>query len=55
MKKIISIVLKSVTVAMGVAVVVLSTLGGIDIGAAVSMLGIGVACAGLASLHDAKS
>ena len=46
--EIISIIFKALTLAMGVAVVVLSCLGSLDAQSAVSMLGIGLACAGAA-------
>ena len=47
----ISTVFKAVTLAMGVAVVVLSRLGSLDAGTAVPLLGIGLACAGAAMLE----
>lgn len=43
-----SVVFKALTLAMGVAVVVLSRLGNLDPNTAVSLLGIGLACAGIA-------
>ena len=49
-REIVSVVLKALTVAMGVAVVVLSRLGGLEPQTAVSLLGIGLACAGAALL-----
>lgn len=45
-----SVVFKALTLAMGVAVVALSKLGNLDVQTAVSLLGIGVACAGIALL-----
>ena len=50
-REIISTVFKAITLAMGVAVVVLSRLGSLDAGTAVSLLGIGLACAGAAMLE----
>ena len=49
--EIISVIFKAVTLAMGVAVVVLSCLGSLDAQSAVTMLGIGLACAGAAMLE----
>lgn len=49
-REIVSVVLKALTVAMGVAVVVLSRLGGLEPQTAVSLLGIGLVCAGAALL-----
>ena len=46
-----STVCKALTLAMGVAVVVLSCLGSLDAQSAVTMLGIGLACAGAAMLE----
>ena len=43
-------VFKALTLAMGVAVVVLSRLGNLDMQTAFSLLGIGLACAGIALL-----
>lgn len=43
-------VFKALTLAMGVAVVVLSRLGNLDTQTAVSLLGIGLSCAGIALL-----
>ena len=50
-REISSTVFKAVTLAMGVAVVVLSRLGSLDARTAVSLLGIGLACAGAAMLE----
>ena len=47
----ISIIFKAVALAMGVAVVVLSRLGSLDPQTAVTLLGIGLACAGVAMLE----
>ena len=52
--QIISIVFKALTLAMGVAVVVLSCLGSLKMQTAVTMLGIGLACAGVALLENGK-
>lgn len=49
-REIASVVFKALTLAMGVAVVVLSRLGNLDPTTAVSLLGIGLACAGIALL-----
>ena len=45
---IISVIFKAVTLAMGVAVVVLSCLGSLEPQTGVTLLGIGLACAGAA-------
>lgn len=50
-KEITSVVFRALTLAMGVAVVVLSRLGTLDANTAVSLLGIGLACAGIALLE----
>ena len=50
-RKIISVIFKAVTLAMGVAVVVLSCMGSLDAQTAVTLLGIGLACAGVAMLE----
>ena len=47
-REIISVVFKAVTLAMGVAVVVLSCLDSLEPQTAVTLLGIGLACAGAA-------
>ena len=49
-REIISVVFKAVTLAMGVAVVVLSCMGSLDAQTSVILLGIGLACAGAAML-----
>lgn len=46
----ISVIFKAVTLAMGVAVVVLSCVGSLEPQTAVTLLGIGLACAGAAML-----
>ena len=50
-REIISVVFKAVTLAMGVAVVVLSCLGSLEAETAVTLLGLGLACAGAAMLE----
>lgn len=50
-REIASTVFKALTLAMGVAVVVLSCLGALEAQSAVTMLGIGLACAGIAMLE----
>ena len=47
-REIISVVFKAITLAMGVAVVVLSSLGSLEAETAVPLLGISLACAGAA-------
>ena len=49
-REIISVIFKAVTLAMGVAVVVLSCLGSLEARTSVILLGIGLACAGAAML-----
>ena len=51
-REIISVIFKAVTLAMGVAVVVLSCMGSLETQTAVTLLGIGVACAGAALLAE---
>lgn len=51
--EIISVIFKAVTLAMGVAVVVLSCLDSLEPQTAVTLLGIGLACAGVAMLAKA--
>ena len=48
--EIISVIFRAVTLAMGFAVVVLSCLGSLEVQTAVTLLGIGLACAGAAML-----
>ena len=48
----VTVVFKGVTLAMGVAVVVLSCLGSLEANTAVTLLGIGLACAGAALLGE---
>ena len=52
-REIVSVIFKAVTLAMGVAVVVLSCLGSLEPQTAVTLLGIGLACAGAAMLAKA--
>ncbi|MBO5169554.1 MAG: hypothetical protein J6B70_02245 [Oscillospiraceae bacterium] len=47
-RQIVSVIFKAVTLAMGVAVVVLSCLGSLEPQTGVTLLGIGLACAGAA-------
>lgn len=49
-REIAAAVFKALTLAMGVCVAVLSRLGNLDMQTAVSLLGIGLACAGVALL-----
>lgn len=51
-REIVNVVLRALTLAMGVAVVVLSCLGALKINTAVPLLGIGLACAGVALLNQ---
>ena len=51
-REIISVIFKAVTLAMGVAVVVLSCLGALEAQTAITLLGIGLACAGVAMLEQ---
>ena len=51
-REITSVVFKALTLAMGVAVVALSKLGNLQPGTAVSLLGIGLACAGVSLLSS---
>ena len=50
-REIVSVVFKAVTLAMGMAVVVLSCMGSLEPQTAVTLLGIGLACAGAAMLE----
>lgn len=47
----IAVIFKALTLAMGVAVVALSSLGSLEAETAVTLLGIGLACAGVAMLQ----
>ena len=51
-REIVNGVLRALTLAMGVAAVVLSRLGAMEIETAVTLLGIGLACAGVALLNQ---
>ena len=46
-----SLIFRALTLAMGVAVVVLSCLGALEVQTTVTLLGIGLACAGVALLE----
>lgn len=48
----VSMVCRAVALAMGVAVVVLSCLSSLEVKSAVTMLGIGLSCAGAAMLEN---
>ena len=48
-----SLIFRALTLAMGVAVVTLSCLGALEVQTAVTLLGIGLACAGAAMLAKA--
>ena len=50
-REITSLVFRAVSLAMGVAVTVLSCLGSLEAQSAVTMLGIGLACGGIALLE----
>ena len=50
-REIVSTVFKALTLAMGVAVVVLSCMGSMDAQTAITLLGIGLASAGVAMLE----
>ncbi len=50
-REIVSLVLRAITLAMGIAVVVLSRLDAMDTRSAVTMLGIGLACAGIVMME----
>lgn len=50
--ELIDVILKGISTAMGVAVVVLSVLGEIDTKSGFSMLGIGITCIGIYLLRD---
>ena len=53
-REITSLIFRAVTLAMGVAVVVLSCMGKLETQSAVTMLGIGLACAGIAMLEKSE-
>ena len=50
-RKIVALVFRALTLAMGVAVVALSCLGSLETGTPITLLGIGLACAGAAMLE----
>lgn len=50
-REVASVVFRALTLAMGVAVVALSCIGELELESAVTMLGIGLACAGIAMLE----
>lgn len=50
-REIVSLIFKALTLAMGVAVVVLSCMGSLETQTAVPLLGIGLACAGISLLE----
>lgn len=52
-RKIVSLIFRALTLAMGVAVVALSCLGSLETDTAITLLGIGLACAGAAMLEKA--
>jgi len=52
--EIVETVLKALTLAMGVAVAVLSIMDAIDTKSAIIMLGIGLACVGINMMNDKK-
>ena len=52
LRETVSLILRAVAVAMGVAVVVLSCLSSLETKSAVTMLGIGLSCAGIAMLEN---
>jgi hypothetical protein len=53
-KRITSIALKGIALAMGVAVIVLSTLNSLAIGSAITLLGLGLAALALVSMQKEK-
>lgn len=54
LEQMISLILKALTVAMGVAVIVLSILESIDLYAGFKLLGLGLACAGISLLRQGR-
>ena len=52
--EIIALIFRALTLVMGIAVVVLSQLGSLETQTAVTLLGIGLACAGVALLENGK-
>ncbi len=53
-KEIVNLILKAIPVAMGVAVLVLSIMGEVDMQNGFIMLGIGMFCMGLSLLNDKR-
>lgn len=51
-KNIVKIALKGIAFAMGIAVIVMSTLKALDVSAGVSMLGMGLTALALANFQD---
>lgn len=54
MKKMSTMIVKAVALGMGVAVVVLSAMKQLEVNAAISMLGIGLACLATAEFQENK-
>lgn len=54
LEQMINLILKALTVAMGVAVIVLSILESIDLYAGFKLLGLGLACAGISLLRQGR-
>ena len=50
----IPLILKAISLAMGIAVTVLSALGQLDVMSGLSMLGIGLACVGISQFREKK-
>ena len=50
-KEIVSTVMKALTLAMGIAVIVLSCMGQLEVQTAITLLGIGLASAGISMLE----
>ena len=50
-KEIVSTVMKALTLAMGIAVIVLSCMGQLEVQTAITMLGIGLSSAGISMLE----
>lgn len=51
-REIANVVFRAIALAMGVSVVVLSSIGGLEPEKAVPLLGIGLACAGIALMNQ---
>ena len=52
LRETVSLICRAVALAMGVAVVVLSCLSSLELKSAVTMLGIGLSCAGIAMMEN---